>query len=98
MSMYMEISDRYYYDNRLEKLAMDGISEAPAFLNFYTLDCIVRCKYIGKTRDVFIIIFKYKNDTDWSYCKRFSTEYARDAYFNRLRRKLMARKSKVKKI
>ena len=97
MFLYMEILDRFYYDNRLERLNADGVSESPALINFYTLDAIYRTKYKGPSKDVFLIVFKYKHDEHSSYCMKFGSEFLRDSYFNRLRRKLINRKSPIKR-
>lgn len=97
MHLYLEVTDRFFYDNRLERLNQDGLSESPALLNFYTLDCVYRTKFIGASRDIFLIVFKYKYDESWSYCIRFTSEYSRDSYFNRIRKKLIKRNSPIKR-
>jgi hypothetical protein len=97
MYNYIELTDRFYYDNRLEKLNQDGLSESPALINVHQLDCVYRTKYKGQHRDVFLIVFKFKHDEFWSYCMRFISEYKRDENFNRIRRKLIKRNSIVKR-
>ena len=97
MYNYIECLDRYHFDNRLERLDADGVSESPSLINFFQIDCMYRIKIKGTSRDVFLIVYRFKNDTTGSYCHKFFSEYKRDENFNRLRRKLIKRNSIVKR-
>lgn len=96
MYVYFECLDRYHFDHRLERLDSDGVSVGPALINIMQIDCMYRTKIKGATRDVFLIVYRFKNDTTWSYCHKFYSEYKRDEVFNRYRRKLIRRKSSIK--
>jgi hypothetical protein len=97
--LYLELTDRFFYNpERLEKIGDDGLSTAPMCINFYTIDSVMRYKYVGPKRDVYLILFKYKYDNEYSYAMRFGSQYLCDSYFNKLRRKLMRRRSPIKRI